>query len=336
MAADVVGIRNQLLQVVVIGALVVFAHLTACAFPLAVVGIQHRGRTGFVQVERTVDGNLQTFDGRDVNESVGRQGVAFGVAGVQLVVHDGVGIADERTGQAGILAATIVHHVEAIGILHDAAVCVAHIEGIDGGNLRGECPYVTRRRTATVVGQRVVVEAGVRHVAAYLHPRLHLVVGLQAGGQTLHVRLLRDTFVAQVAQRNIVRTFIAGSVDREVVFLTQASARTQVFPVVRHQQVVHAVIVDDVAQRSVGVQLAVLSDEELAFGYIIYHVAQTTVTGRTGNVVVGHDPGLLRGHAHGVGIIVCHGLVVLFVVLAGVGDDVIVLQSARVGTPFGI
>ena len=197
-AADVVGIRNQLLQVVVIGALVVFAHLTACAFPLAVVGIQHRGRTGFVQVERTVDGNLQTFDGRDVYESVGRQGVAFGVAGVQLVVHDGVGIADERTGQAGILAATIVHHVEAIGILHDAAVCVAHIEGIDGGNLRGECPYVTRRRTATVVGQRVVVEAGVRHVAAYLHPGLHLVVGLQAGSQTLHVRILRNTLIAQI------------------------------------------------------------------------------------------------------------------------------------------
>ena len=191
---------EQLLHVVAEFAHVALLNGTACGIKLSVVGVVDIGTTSLVEVHGTIHGEYQTVHQGEVCETRSVEGVTFVVTSVEQHILNWVGVLDEATAHAGIGVVTIVHHLNAIAINLDGTVGIADIHRIDRSNLSGESPGVTCRGLATVVAQRVVVEAGIRNVTTNLHPFLYLIVGTQTGGETLHVTVLHQTFVLQITQ----------------------------------------------------------------------------------------------------------------------------------------
>ncbi len=70
---------------------------------------------------------------------------------------------------------------------------------------------------------------------------------------------------------------MSASGDTYIIFLTQRVAVSRVDPVVGHEGVDLSVVVDTVAERGVGVELAVVADEVLSVGHYVWEITQTAV-----------------------------------------------------------
>ena len=62
---------------------------------------------------------------------------------------------------------------------------------------------------------------GVAHVGTDLQPLLHLIVHVQTGGITLHVRVVNNTTVLQVTGAGIVVQLVGHTAEADVVLLTE-------------------------------------------------------------------------------------------------------------------
>ena len=167
----------------------------------------------------------------------------------------------------------------------------------------------------------------VAHVCADFQPVGQLVVGLQSAGDTLIIRIGRDTLVAQVVERSEERGLVRAGGGRQRILLAQAGLVGSVCPVVRQQHIVLSVVVHDVAQRGVGVQLAVGTNHVLAFGHRIYIITQTVcIVGR--QMLVGHVVSLHVRIALSVHEVVLQGTVPHFIILGRAVHIFVVRQSA--------
>src|SRR3712207_6250257 len=142
-----------------------------------------------------------------------------------------------------------------------------YIERIDRGDVLGEVAHVGCIGAGIAqVGVRLAVGVNVAYVGEYVQPLVCLIVGLQAGGETLEAGVLKHALLVQIAETGVVAELRVATADVHVVFLTEAMAVGSVFPVVGRDVVVYAVIVVGAAQRGIGIEFAVQSYQVLACG----------------------------------------------------------------------
>ena len=198
---DVVVVSNrssivqQLLNVVVIATTMILLYSTASRRELSIVGVVDICPACLIKVISCIYGKHKTVHKGNVGEAMTSHSITLEVTSVVSGIKERVSIVDERTPHAGIGAVTIVHHLQTVGVYLDAAIAITDPGWIDRGHLAGESPDVTCRCRATVVAQRVVVEAGIVHVSTDLQPFLSLIVSFQTSCKTLHITLLCDTLV---------------------------------------------------------------------------------------------------------------------------------------------
>ena len=110
-----------------------------------------------------------------------------------------------------------------------------------------------------------------------------------------------------------------------------------VVPVIWSQVILIAVAAcNQVAQRCIGVQLAVLANHGLSGRYIIYIVAQAEAASVVNQICVGPLPCASGILAKLIGSIVIQSLVIHFIVAGGVVHHVIATRALHVGTPFHV
>ena len=76
------GIRNKLLQVVIVSTCMILAHCTSGGVKLSVVGIVHVRKACLIQVESTIECHLQAFYRSYIYKGVGVNGISFRVSGI--------------------------------------------------------------------------------------------------------------------------------------------------------------------------------------------------------------------------------------------------------------
>lgn len=212
--------------------------------------------------------NLKAAEEADLGECVAVECVAVILLYVQDVLHEGVGLCPYGTGEACVHTVAIVHNLIAHLVAHDGAVGIAEEEGVDGRHLVGHsedvADGVVAVRGAEVPGDIVAVS----YVGAHLEPGLGLDVGGETRCETLETGVGRDTLVLQIVGREEERSLVVGLRYADAVLLTEALAVCVVLPVVGSEQVVLALVVDDVAEHSVGVELVAIDDETAAVGVV--------------------------------------------------------------------
>ena len=172
-------------------------------------------------------------------------------------------------------------------------------------------------------------------VGAELEPLLGLVVHAQTGRITVHVRIVGDTFVVQVAERSVDRGVPGLAGDRSVVLLTQGRAESRIGPVVGTDVVLLALIDETAAESRSGIDLAVDADELLPGGNRIDHIAQTAAARGRRKGLIGAQMRLAGTHIR-IHVVVFQRAVMQFVELRRVGDVRIVLDGARIDAPLGV
>ena len=192
------GIRNKLLQVVIVSTCMILAHCTSGGVKLSVVGIVHVRKACLIQVESAIECHLQAFYRSYIYKGVAVNGISFRVSGIKFIIQNRVGISNERTLHTCVDTATVVHHSNTIIIHHDATVSIAHVGRIDGSHLGNKRPYITGRRTGTIVTQRVGIKTCISHIAANLQPLLSLIISFQTTSQTFQVRAFSDTLISKI------------------------------------------------------------------------------------------------------------------------------------------
>ena len=325
----VVGEGLELVETQVVGGtLVEFAVDTDLR---AVVRVVIVGGQGLSPVDGRLDSRLE--ETRDVE--VGGEGAGHVAA---LVVHLVVAVGTE--GVTGLHEATahavvggghtvvILLVTELVGTDDRVAVRIhdADIHRIDRGDVGRVVHQVGRTPVGAHVRVGLLVGLGETDVRADSDPLLHLVVGPDAGGETLVTGVLDDTVLIEITEGGIEVTAVGTAVDGNVVVLTDGVLVSELGPVVRLQIVGLTVELVRTAEGGVRVQLAVAADQVLAFRERIDIVTE----------VVHHIAVRARERVRGRGagreeIIVQRGIVSL-VELAGLGDDVVVLDAAAVHT----
>ena len=182
------------------------------------------------------------------------------------------------------------------------------------------------------------------HVSSKAEPLLCLVVSLDATCKALVVRVIGDTLVVQVVGTCIECATVCCTAYAEVVLLTQTIVIDLVFPVVGSDIVLLAVSTYyDSTQGSVGVQLAVHTNQVLTLGLSVNIVTQTELSALN-QVLVSPLPSSNLVKALTVGS-TCNGgshsvvlklLIVSLIVSSRVGDAVVVLTALHIRTPLGI
>ena len=325
----VVGEGLELVETQVVGGtLVEFAVDTDLR---TVVRVVIAGGQGLSPVDGRLDGRLE--EARDVEvggESTGHV-AALVVHLVVAVGTEGVTGLHEATAHAvvgGGHTVVILLVTELVGTDDRVAVRIhdADIHRID----RGDVGRVVHQVGGTPVGAHVrvglLVGLGETDIRADSDPLLHLVVGPDAGGETLVTGVLDDTILIEITEGGIEVAAVGTAADGDIVVLTDGVLVSELGPVVRLQIVGLTVELVRTAEGGVRVQLAVAADQVLAFREridivteVVHHIAV-----RTRERVRGRGAGREE-------IIVQRGIVSL-VELAGLGDDVVVLDTAAVHT----
>ena len=325
--ADDFGVVEDLLKVVREITRMVFAYDTVLIGELSEIGVLYGRPAGLVERNTYIESEFEILQEQYVEESRAVEGIAFRTVGVQAGIRQSVGIGHIRTGQSGIHAVTVVVHGDAGVVLHDIALPVADIERVNRSYRRSERKDVGRRIALAVTAQRIVGEVCVTGVGTDLQPFLGLIVCLQTCRVTLHVRIFRDTFVVQVAERSIERAAIRSTRYTDVIFLAHRGAESDVFPVIGREQIILAVVEYMVTQRGVGIEFPVGADNRLAVGDTVNHIAQTAVVFRSGEVLIGH--GVCGALAHTLrAVVAAERRIVGFVVLRRAFDIIIGLHCA--------
>ena len=304
----------------------------------------------------------------DVSQTVDRSAAAedraeLGVAGVvagQVEVggqgqsaqrgEDGAGLADEHVGIVVgdiilVVADGVAHHgrtdeVRVVGVIDDTAVDgldrtvgVADVQRVDRTHVVGHVEHVARGTPGTVGTVGAGVGMAEAHGGGHLEPLLHLVVGVDTAGVTFVLGVADDTAVIHETAARIVVEALAGTADGKVVLLTERVVEDFVVPVIR-RIVVFAVAV---AEGGVGVQTQVRTDELFACGIAEYTVTQTAA--RAEQLLVRESIGLrsgVRGLAVADQVLVVQQLIIGFIVLARVGDHIVVGDQSAVGAEAGV
>ena len=323
----VVGEGLELVETQVVGGtLVEFAVDTDLR---AVVRVVIVGGQGLSPVDGRLDGRLE--EARDVE--VGGEGAGHVAA---LVVHLVVAVGTE--GVTGLHEATahavvggghtvvILLVTELVGTDDRVAVRIhdADIHRIDRGDVGRVVHQVGRTPGRVHVRVGLLGGLGETDVRADSDPLLHLVVGPDAGGETLVTGVLDDTVLIEITEGGIEVTAVGTAVDGNVVVLTDGVLVSELGPVVRLQIVGLTVELVRTAEGGVRVQLAVAADQILAFREridivteLVHHVAVRACES-------------VRGRGAGREEIIVQRGIVSLVELAGLGDDVVVLDAAAV------
>ena len=173
----------------------------------------------------------------------------------------------------------------------------------------------------------------VTDVSADVEPLLDLVVGTQAGADTLVTGVLDDTVLIEVAEAGVEGGTVRAAVDTEAVILSKGGLVGHALPIVGLEPVgLATVLIRDCKTEGRGrVELAVGADELLASGNGIDLVPEIL-----DHILVGLDVGLLEGHTLVVVVVVEEHRVRGLVVLGGIGDGLIVLDGTGVHAPLGV
>ena len=198
------------LDVVLAVGLVPVDALLEVVRPCAVMLLGHRAVVGSILSKPGVHGvsvaefvEVYVVDRRD-GEAVRQtylggtcavEHVALGVVRVQLVVAQGVRLREVGASNADHASFTIVVAVDVrLLVIDDVAVGVADIQRIDGRHVRGG-EHVAGAASRAIVAQVVAAIVAIAHVAAQFQPRLCLVAGVHARGETLVVRACGKSIV---------------------------------------------------------------------------------------------------------------------------------------------
>lgn len=256
---------------------------------------------------------------------------------VQHEVAERVPRPHERAGQpvarrrhavvVGVVAVLVLHDGDAARVVDGPDVC-----GVDGRDGRPEIHQVARVVYVEVrylVGLRVHV----LHVRPDVHPLLGAVVRLHARADALIVGVDDDALVVKVVQAGEERGAVVAPARGDVVFLAQRVPVDEVLPVVGRQVILRAVASRERApELRGGVQPPVRADELLTFRHVAVHVVRQVAQHLRVRLRVG---GRLR-HALPVEVVVVELAVIRLVILARIGDAVVVLHRARVHPPFHV
>ena len=296
-----------------------------------VVRVVIAGGQGLSPVDGRLDGRLE--EARDVEvggESAG-QVAALVVHLVVAVGTEGVTGLHETTAHAvvgGGHTVVILLVTELVGTDDRVAVRIhdADIHRIDRGDVGRVVHQVGRTPVGAHVRVGLLVGLGETDVRADSDPLLHLVVGPDAGGETLVTGVLDDTVLIEITEGGIEVTAVGTAVDGDVVVLTDGVLVSELGPVVRLQIVGLTVELVRTAEGGVRVQLAVGTDQVLAFRNrehvvteVVHHIAVRACES-------------VRGRGAGREEIIVQRGIVSLVELAGLGDNVVVLDAAAVHT----
>ena len=219
-----------------------------------------------VRVELQPAGQVE-IEGEGTGEHIGDR-----LSHVVLVGTDGVTSGEEQTGtvagEVGCRHTVVILLMSVlVGANHGIAICIecAHVERIDWCDHRGVVSHVVRaQRTDREVGVLFHVAVHKAHIGAYAEPFLSLIVGLHATGEALVVGVVDDTVFVQVAGRSIEAALRGTTTHVDVILLTEAVMVGSVLPVVG-QHVVGLTAIDvGATERSIGVELAIQTDEILS------------------------------------------------------------------------
>ena len=335
MVADLLGVVENLLQVEVEIPLMPFRDHAFFAGELSEPGIRNRGGAGFVERNAGVEREFEILEEGDVDISRTVESIAFGFLFVETRIREGVAVGEERTLHTGIVAVAVVVELDAVLVVHDITLAVADVERIDRTDGRRISENVARRVTGAAVVDLVVAEMRVVGIGAELEPLLGLIVHAQTGRITVHVRVVGDTFVVQIAERSVDRGVPGLAGDRSVVLLTQGRAESRIGPVVGTDVVLLALIDETAAESRSGIDLTVDADELLPGRNRIDHIAQTSVIRIGRQIRIGAQMGLADTHSR-IDIVVFQRTVMQFVKLCRVGDVRIILDGARIDAPLGV
>ena len=279
--------------------------------------------TGVVVGKAEVCGKAEALDGSEDYTPLAGEHVGQVEGGVELVVADCVthGAGALLVGLVGVVLGTAVDGVDVRLAVLIELTYIQRIYGSDGvyevEQVAGGTPGA-----AAVDGLRLAV--GEAHGSDELDPVLGLILGVDTAGVALVVGVVDDTAVLQVTCTCIVVEPAGGAAGGNVVFLAIAGVEHLVVPVVGEI----VVLTVAVAELCVGVQAEVGTDELFAFGKGEHLVTDTTVVAVVEGRVC-HCIGFSLGMA-GIVVFVVQFLVPGFVVLSGVGNDVVVGDEAVV------
>ena len=305
---------------------------------VAVVGtggvVVHEGAVGIgvpavVVIGTAVDREYQAVHQLEIGEAAHGKGVAVGTGRSVLVAEDRVAAGAARPVEPIGLGEVIPRLAPAVD--EDVAVAVTQPHRIhrrlrlDG--LPDESGVQGTFRSIVILILRIV------EITAHLEPGLGLVVGGEAGRQTVLVGPLLDTLLVQITEGSeIVQLAGDGTGHGDVVLLAETVPETFLLPVVRLEPEGLAVIDMEGAEGSLRVHRAALKDEILSARDGINHV---TGAGRgTLDITVRLGMGVGGGSAVQDRLVV-DSLIVGLVELLRI-RSVVQLQGVRVHAPLGI
>ena len=314
---------------VALGELAVYAHLRTLVAVL-VVGI----------VVDTVDDGaggikLQPVGEDHVGEDRGVDLVEAGLHVVVAVVAERVTCREERTGDTIARGQTIVVSLVSVLVFLDVDVAVfihlTDIDRIDRCDGRGEVHQVGRVGRRAQVGVRLHQRVHILCVHTQFQPLLGLIVGLDTARDTLIAASVDDTVLVEIAQRHVERRAVGHTLGADIVLLAQCVLVGGIVPVIGSHVIFLAVALIGATECGSGVQFAVGADEQLAFWHSVAVVGQLLEHG-----AVGFGVGVGSRHAVSIEVLVVELAVVSLVVLAGILDDIILLDGAGVGIPLHV
>ena len=119
-----------------------------------------------------------------------------------------------------------------------------------------------------------------RGIRTHFQPIFYLIIRFQTTDKTSIIRIVYNTFVFQITERRIKRTFLVTGRDCYIVLLTQTVFVGSIQPIIRSQKIFLSVVIDKITDCSVRIQLSVTTDHRLTCRYIKHIIPQSvTVVG---------------------------------------------------------
>ena len=240
--------------------------LTAVARRLAIEARRTAVEDGVVAIESDASRGRETVGEVDLGKPVAVEDVAVELTEVVEQVALRVGHRHPVAGGVGRQAVAIVVDLLAGGlVVHDVAVGVAHIHWVDGSDEVGDVEGIARGGgvLAALLTRIERVGVGETDVGTNREPLGHLVFSVEAGVEALEARTLDDTLIVEIAEAAEIVEAVVGTRDAHVVLLAELGVESLVLPVVGRIEI-GAVAV---AQRGVGIELAIGADEVLTRGH---------------------------------------------------------------------
>ena len=214
---------------------------------------------GVVEVHTKVVGEGHAIERSNIQAPAAIEDIHQVFLGLECEVSNGVGNGHHVTGGAHRLAVTVVVEV-IVAVLGNGAVGITYVERIDRTEIAGNGKCITRGVGSGLFPRIFAGSVGVHEVSAQFHPLLHLIVNIQAGGDTAEPGAFDDTIISEVTCTEIVGQFVTTANDAGLVLLAESVRERKVFPVIGGV-IVSAV---GIAKCSVGIDCAVNGHQVLS------------------------------------------------------------------------